>query len=189
MRHFKTIVFIFLFLSIAFVSNAQTADSVKKNKQHFELSFGQSLLFISNTKLTDIRNQASIIVPTNSILFFAEFRPEKKVKIPVFINLPTETKQYIVNGQIINEKASITFGTGFEFEVFHVKIDERSKLDFEIGPLASVIFDNRNNIRLAPIVAGRFRVKRGENFIMYFGLSYSVGINALGLLYGTGTVF
>lgn len=189
MNYFFKIIFIFCFIAIALTGSAETVDSVKKNKQHFELSFGQSLLFISNTKLADIRNQASIIVPTNSILFFAEFRPEKKVKIPVFINLPTETKQYIVNGQIINEKASLTFGTGFEFEVFHIKIDERSKLDFEIGPLASVIFDNKNNITLAPIIAGRFRVKRGENFVMYFGLSYSVGINALGLLYGTGTVF
>jgi hypothetical protein len=189
MSYLKKIIFIFYFTAVALTGSAQTTDSVKKNKQHFELSFGQSLLFISNTKLADIRNQASIIVPTNSILFFAEFWPEKKVKIPVFINLPTETKQYIVNGQIINEKASLTFGAGFEFEIFHIKIDERSKLDFEIGPLASVIFDNKNNITLAPIIAGRFRVKRGENFVMYFGLSYSVGINALGLLYGTGTVF
>ena len=181
-----------LFTCLIFLSSgaeAQIVDSIKNKLQHFELSFGQSLLFISNTKFANIRNQASIVLPTSSFLVFVEFRPEKRVKIPVFLNLPTETKQYIINGQIINEKASPTFGTGLEFKIFEVKIDDRSKIEFELGPLASVIFDNRNNIRIAPLIAGRFRIKRGEHFVMYFGLSYSVGINALGLLYGTGTVF
>lgn len=189
MKHLRIL---FLFICLLFStaqSNAQLVDTLKKKLQHFELSFGQSLLFISNTKFANIRNQASIVLPTSSFLFFVEFRPEKRVKIPVFLNLPTETKQYIVNGQIFNEKASPTFGTGLEFRMFQLEIDDRSKLEFELGPLASVIFDNRNNIRIAPLIAGRFKIKRGENFVMYFGLSYSVGINALGLLYGTGTVF
>ncbi|MBK7668102.1 MAG: hypothetical protein IPJ32_12660 [Sphingobacteriaceae bacterium] len=73
--------------------------------------------------------------------------------------------------------------------MFQIKIDERSKLDFEIGPLASFIFDKNNVVKVAPIVAGRLRIRRGENFVMYFGGSYSFGIDALGLLYGTGTIF
>lgn len=190
MKYFHRFLLLFVcFVLLQTASNAQIVDTLKKRLQHFEMSFGQSLLFVSNTRLADIRNQASIIVPTNSFLFFLEFRPEKIAKIPVFFNLPTETRQYLVNGQIINERASPTFGTGLEFRVFQVKIDDRSSLDFELGPLVSIIFDNRNNVRVAPLVAGRFRVKRGENFVMYCGLSYSVGINALGLLYGTGTIF
>lgn len=190
MKHFNRFLLLFVcFIALQTMAKAQIVDTLKKRLGHFELSFGQSLLFISNTKLADIRNQASIIVPTNSFLFFVEFRPDKIAKIPVFFNLPTETKQYLVNGQIINERASPTFGTGVVFRAFKLKIDDRSSLDFEVGPLASLIFDNRNNISLAPVVAGRFRIRRGENFVMYFGLSYSVGINALGLLYGTGTVF
>ena len=183
------IVYLICFIVNTNKSEAQTIDTLKTVKHHFELSFGQSLLFISNKQLATIRNQASIIVPTSSFLFFVEFRPEKRLKIPMFFNLPTETKQYLVNGGLINEKASPTFGTGIEFKVFKIKIDERSVIDFEVGPLASFIFDSRNKIRIAPLVAGRFRIKRGENFIMYFGVSYSFGINALGLLYGTGTIF
>ncbi len=179
-------------------ANAQTNDSLKQKHTksdtiehlpHFEISFGQSLLFISDGQLNSIRNQASVIVPTNAFLFFIEFRPEKTVKIPVFLNLPTESKQYLINGQLINKRASPTFGAGLEFNVFKKTIDTRSSLNFEIGPLASFIFNTKNDIRVVPIIAGRFRLKRGENFVMYAGCSYSFGINALGLLYGTGTIF
>lgn len=183
--------FIFSLISVFFFTAAfsQTAaDSIKK-KSHFELSFGQSLLFISSSKQINLRNESAVVVPTNSILFFIELRPEKLIRIPVFFNLPTETKQFLVNGQLINERASPTFGAGFEFRLFKIKIDEKSKLDFEIGPLASFIFDKNNVIKVAPVVAGRLRVMRGEHFVMYLGGSYSLGIDALGVLYGTGTVF
>ncbi len=176
------------FLSFLF-SSAQSKDSIITSKSHFEISFGQSLLFVSSDKQNSLREELSVIVPTSAILFFVEFRPKKIIRVPVFFNLPTETKQYLVNGQIINERASPTFGGGFEFRLFQIKIDERSKLDFEIGPLASFIFDKNNVIKIAPLVAGRFRLMRGENFVMYLGGSFSMGINALGILYGTGTVF
>jgi hypothetical protein len=182
----KTI--IVLLVLFVFQISAQTKDTLKKNS-HFELSFGQSLLFISNSKQVNIRNESAIVVPTNSILFFIELRPQKIVRVPVFFNLPTETKQFLVNGQIVNERASPTFGAGFEFRLFKINIDERSKIDFEIGPLASFIFDKNNVIKVAPLVAGRLRIMRGENFVMYLGGSYSLGIDALGILYGTGTIF
>lgn len=177
-----------IFLLFFKSSLSQNADSTKK-KSYFELSFGQSLLFISSSKQLNLRNESAVVVPTNSILFFVELRPEKIIRLPVFFNLPTETKQFLVNGQLINERASPTFGAGFEFRLFKIKIDERSRLDFEIGPLASFIFDKNNVIKIAPVVAGRLRVMRGENFVMYLGGSYSLGIDALGVLYGTGTVF
>lgn len=185
MRKILCLSLLFSFLFVA----AQNKDSTTKHKDHFELSFGQSLLFISSNKQASLRDQSSVIVPTNAVLFFIELRPKKIIRIPVFFNLPTETKQYLVNGQIINERASPTFGAGVEFRLFKIKIDERSRLDFEIGPLASFIFDKNNVIKIAPLVAGRLRVMRGENFVMYLGGSYSLGINALGVLYGTGTVF
>ncbi len=188
MKKLSSCFFLILIALATSNTSAQQADTLQKN-QRFELSFGQSLLFISNSKLVDIRKQTAIVVPTSAILFFAEFRPQKIMRIPVFFNLPTETKQFLVNGQLVNEKASITFGGGLEFKLFQVKIDSKSKIEFEVGPLASFIFDNKDNIAIAPILAGRFRIMRGENFVMYFGGSYSFAINALGILYGTGTIF
>jgi len=177
---------------------AEANDSLKKKLfnadtlkflPHFEISFGQSLLFISDANLNSIQNHASVIVPTSAYLFFIEFRPEKTLKIPVFLNIPTESKQYIINGQLVNKRASPTFGAGLEFNILKRNIDSRSTVNFEIGPLASFIFNTKNDIRMVPIIAGRLRLKRGENFVMYAGCSYSFGINALGLLYGTGTIF
>ncbi len=187
MKNLKPILLILL-TGILTNCYAWNKDSMLK-RQHFEVSFGQSLLFISNSKQINIRNQAAVVIPTNAVLFFAEFRPQKKIRIPVFFNLATETKQFLVNNQIISERASPTFGTGFTYNLFKIQLDSTSKIEFEVGPLASVLFNTNKNLRVAPIIAGRFRIMRGKNFVMYAGMSYSIGINALGLLYGTGTIF
>ncbi|MES2590241.1 MAG: hypothetical protein V4608_00060 [Bacteroidota bacterium] len=180
-------IYALLFSICSFSAKSQT-DSLRTN-QTFELSMGQSMLFISNSKLLNIRKKEAVVIPTSAILFFVEFRPQKKLRIPVFFNLPTETKQFLLNGQLVNERASPTFGFGVEYKVFQIKIDSKSRLDFEIGPLASFLMNNRNVIRVVPLIAGRIRVMRGENFVMYIGTSYSVGINSWGILYGTGTIF
>lgn len=181
----------FTLLLFSFLLNAAKAsepDSLKKNKL-FELSFGQSMLFISSSKLDSIKSKEAIVMPTSAILFFIELRPQKRMRVPVFFNLPTESKQFLVNGVLVNEKASPTFGVGLEFKVVKIKIDSKSSLDLELGPLASFVLDKGGDVRFAPIVAGRLRVMRGENFVMYIGGSYSIGIDAFGLLYGTGTIF
>lgn len=187
MKNF-TLFFFVLSILITKMLHASESDSLNK-KNYFELSFGQSLVFISNSKQLDIRNQQAIVIPTSAILFFAEFRPKRIVRIPVFFNIPTESKQFLVNGVLINERASPTLGSGITFKCFGINIDEKSNVELEVGPLISLIFDTKKNIRVAPILGSRFKITRGENFIMYFGVSYSVGINALGMLYGTGTNF
>ncbi|MDP3144918.1 MAG: hypothetical protein Q8N66_05920 [Bacteroidota bacterium] len=166
-------------------------DSLKKKKDRrfFELSLGQTLLFISDSKLEEIKNNSAIIVPTSARLFFAEFRPTKKMKIPVFFNLPTQTKQFIVNGQIVNERASPTFGTGLQFRIFKFRIGEKSAIELEMGPLASFLLNENDVLRFAPVGAGRFRFIKNEDFVIYFGSSYSLGINSLGVLFGIGYVF
>jgi hypothetical protein len=187
MKYFK-INSLIVFLLFSLSSLASEQDSLQK-KNYFELSFGQSLIFISNSKQIDIRNQQAIVIPTSAILFFAEFRPQRIVRIPVFINIPTESKQFLVNGVLINERASPTIGSGVTFKCFGINIDKKSKVELELGPLISFIFDTSKNVKIAPIIGSRIKITRGENFIMYFGVSYSLGINALGMLYGTGTNF
>ena len=110
------------------------------------------------------------------------------IKHPNF-NLPTETKQFLINNLLVNERANPSFGFGIEYNFFQIKLDSKSKLEFEIGPLATFVLDKNNTIRVLPTLAGRLRIMRGEDFVMYIGTSYSVGINSWGLLYGTGTVF
>src|SRR5687768_14957326 len=98
------IIFSLLFVCL-FVNASATIerDTTKHKLKHdslfrkgvFELSFGQSLLFISNSKQINIRNQAAIVIPTSAMLFFVEFRPLKRVRVPVFFNLPTESKQFL----------------------------------------------------------------------------------------------
>ncbi len=178
----------FIFLFFLQTVHAQEADTLKKGR-HVELSFGHSLLFISNSKLVDLHTQEAVVVPTSAVLLFAEFMPQKFVRVPLFVNISTETKQFLVDSVVVNEKSSPTVGTGVVFRALHFDIDEKSNIELEVGPLASVLFDENNSIRIAPVIAGRMRISRGENFVMYIGSSYSIGINAFGLLYGTGTTF
>ncbi len=177
-----------LFLFYGSLQCCGQKDSTLK-KQHFELSFGHSLLFVSESRQVDIREESAVILPTSAILFFVEFRPEKKLRIPTFFALPTESKQFLVNGELVNERASPTLGIGPAFKLFQIPIDNRSRIEFEVAPLVSVLFSTEQKLKSAPILAARLRFRRGENFVMYLGASYSFGVNAMGLLYGTGSIF
>lgn len=184
-----------LLLPVAIFAQSDTASSKgdtatsKKKRQLFEMSFGQSKLFISSAREQTILDSARIVVPTNAILLFAEFRPSKRLRIPVFFSLATGPKQFIVNGILVSERASPTFGAGLECKVFRKNFGTNSGIEFEVGPLASFLFNKGGQIQVAPIIAGRFRFIKREDFIMYIGSSYSFGINAVGLFYGTGYVF
>ena len=187
-------VFITLFKSVGFAQDktevsVQDTTQKKKNKRLFELSLGQTLLFISDTKIEEIKKVAAITVPTNAKLFFAEFRPTKIMKIPFFLNLPTQTKQFIVDGELVYERASPTFGAGLQFRLFKLPIGVKGALELEMGPLASFLLNENNVVRFAPVAAARFRFVKNEDYIIYFGSSYSVGINVLGVLFGIGYVF
>ncbi len=187
-----------LFFTLNANAQTTTTDTSKPRKQLFELSFGSTMLFISNSDIQKIQDAAKLTIPTNTMLFFAEFRPQMKTRIPVFLNIPTESKQFIVtvtdsNGNskqsLVNEKASITLGTGFQYRPFQVTLYGDTKLEFEAGPLVSAGFDSNKKIFIAPLIAGRLMVKKGSDFVMYFGGSYAFGVNSIGILYGTGTIF
>lgn len=182
------VVLCFLFAGMNKISGQEIIKE-KKNSRNFELSFGQSVLFISNSEQIDLLTNSAVVLPTTSILFFVELFTLRKVRIPLFYNLPTGAKQFIINNKIVNEEASSSFGTGIQFKLFKIKFDAKSTLEMEIGPMASFGIDKKSNMWFAPILATRLRVMKNENFVMYLGGTYAMGINSLGLLYGTGTIF
>ncbi len=184
LKYCKLLFLSFLFISPFFGQNEE--DSIATN---FELSFGQSTLFISNDQLTSIKNDLNVVIPTNSMLFFAEFRPFKRIKIPFVFNLPTESKQFIIDGKLISERASPTIATGAEFKLFDFDIPFDATVEFDAGTLASVILKSNNDLALAPLITNRIRIIKSKSFIMYLGASYSVGVNTFGMFYGTGYIF
>lgn len=191
MKIYSTKLFIIIIWLLAFNIHVigQEADKKKERKGHFELSFGQSLLFISNSQQVNLLTKSAIVVPTSSVLLFAEFRTLNKIKIPVFCNIPTSAKQFIINNQVINEQASASYGTGVQFKIFEKEVLTKSILEMEMGPMISLGQDQNGETWLAPFLAGRVRIRKGENFVMYIGASYTFGLNTIGLLYGTGTIF
>jgi hypothetical protein len=184
----RTLLFISLWL-ILFNSTAQDKSDTTKIKKKFELSFGQSLLFISYNQSLNVLNQSAIVVPTSSILLFSVFRPLKRFHIPLFCNIPTESKQYLINGILTNERANPTLGTGIEAWLFKFPLAQKAKLEMNIAALGSTLLTKNHEFIFAPIAAARLRIMQNENFVMYLGSSYSFGINAWGLLYGTGYIF
>ena len=182
----KKIVLSVFFLFLCLFARAQAVDSIAHN---FELSFGQSTLFISNAYAQKLKTLYNIVVPTNSMLFFVDFRPLKRLKVPVFFNLPTESKQYIINGTLISEKAASTLGSGIEYKVLDFNIPYNSVVEINVAPMASFILRSNYQIAFAPLVSSRIRIVKDKNFIMYLGTSYSLGVNTWGLFYGTGYIF
>lgn len=171
--------------------DSTTANDTLRNKL-FEVSFGQSLLFISYDQQLNLRVNEAIILPTSALNFFVVFRPFKKLRIPLFFNLPTESKQFLIDSVLVNERASPTFGTGLEFQALKLpidKIDKNSTIELGIGPLVSFLMTEKGKLKFAPIAAARVRIIKSRDFVMYIGTSYSIGIDSWGLIYGTGFLF
>lgn len=182
--------FLIILLSICyFFSTAQSPSDTLQEKRLFELSFGQNLLFIPDSKIIDFKEDNAIVVPTSALVFLLQFRPDHNWRIPLFFNLPIETKQFLINGQLVSEKASPAFGTGIEYRFFEININKESKIEFEAGPFGSILFDEDKKVRFAPVMAGRFRLQQGKHFVMYVGANYALGIEAYGIFFGTGTIF
>jgi len=176
-------------LCIGNTKDSTTTAADSSTAKRFEFSFGQSLLFISDSKEIDLRDKEAIILPTSAMLFFVEFRPLNKFRVPVFFNLPIESKQFLVNGVLVNERANPSFGTGFQYELLKFNIDKESTLEWEMGPFVNVLIPQKGNLLIAPIAAGRIRIVKKRDFVMYMGTSYSFGIDSWGLIYGTGFLF
>jgi hypothetical protein len=165
------------------------ADSLDRNPL-FELSFGQNLLFLSKSRQMTLLNKFDLVVPTTAVLFFAVFRPEKKWKVPVFFNLPVESTQFIQpDGSVRYQRSTPSFGSGIEFRLLKFDIREKIKFDMEAGPLLAFVTDFRNEFVPAPLITTRMRLRSDDNFVMYLGGSYTVGLDAFGLFYGTGFNF
>ena len=173
---------------LIFASGTDSTASLKKNTR-LELSFGNSQIFVSDSESVSIRNSNNIVLATHAMLFFVEFRPTKKFRFPIFFNLPTESKQYLINGVLVYERASPTLGLGVQYNCVHLNMNERSAFEFDIDPNISFLLEKSGKVRSAPVFAGRIRLLRDKNLVMYVGSSYSMGINAFGLLYGTGFFF
>ncbi len=185
----KKYLFLIILSTYSIFIFAQSSSDTLQEKRLFELSFGQNLLFIPDSKIIDFKADNAIVVPTSALVFLLQFRPDHNWRIPLFFNLPIETKQFLVNGQLISEKASPAFGAGIEYRFFEININKESKIEFEAGPFGSVLFDEDKQLRFAPIMAGRFRLQQGKHFVMYIGANYALGINAYGVFFGTGTIF
>jgi len=170
------------------VAFAQEGDSTRTEK-YFEVSFGQSVLFISESRQVEIIKAADVVVPTSAILFFTELRPDHKLKFPIYVNLPTENKRFLVEGVIIEEKARTTFGFGIQYRLTKFPLIGKTLMEIEAGPLSNIGLTLKDKLTILPIVAGRVKIINESNFVMYVGSTYSFGVASWGLLYGTGFTF
>lgn len=186
----KTFFLLLFFTGISCITKAREKSDSLKHNPLFELSFGQNLLFLSKSRQTTILKNFDLVVPTTAVLFFSVFRPEKKWKLPVFINIPTESTQFLQpDGTIRYQRSTPSFGSGIEFQLLKFDIREKIKFDLEAGPLLAFVTDFRNEFAPAPLLATRMRIRNDDNFVMYLGGSYTIGLDAFGLFYGTGFNF
>ena len=182
----------FLIMLFCLSSFSRAADSTSTETVYdpkFEFSFGQSLLFLTSSQEIDLLEKEAVVLPTSALLIFIEGRPYKKLRVPFFFNLPTESKQFIVNGVIVNERVNPSFGIGIEFQIFKVGLGKNSTIEWEMGPLLNFLLTRSGKVLSAPVAAGRVRIIKKRDFVMYIGPSYSFGIDSWGLIYGTGFLF
>ena len=175
-------------------TSAKSDSTQNKKGSLFELSFGQNVSFISAARQDSIRTKNNIVVPPNAILFFVELRPAKKLRVPFFLNLQAKREEFVLKNimgadSTIRLSPSISYGTGLEYKLLSIPISKKSKVEFESGLLASFVVNKKQQLICGPVAAGRVRFLKNDDFVIYVGYNYALGINTWGLFYGTGYIF
>jgi len=65
-----------------------------------------------------------------------------------------------------------------------IKTNEETYFEIDAGAVVTATINIKDKLAVARVLVGRLRMIRNNSFTMYFGLSYTFGLNTTGMFYG-----
>lgn len=144
-------------------------------------------MLIDELDRQDMRGSNHLVLPTTSALFIGERLWGERWSTIVGFNLPLETQEFIVDGQLVEEVAAKVMSVGQAVRFFSFAFTERSTLSIQFSVLASVIFGEP--VEVTPTTGMRVHLATDQGFSMYIGGLASYGLKGSVLLYGVSQRF
>jgi len=197
-------IFAITFLIMSFVSFSSIfalaeSESVESNtdnwrKYYFELSFGNSVIFLdqsingSSTSTGDVKKET---LPVASFLFFGELRASKHFGLAAAWVLPYTTVKRVKGNSVSEKFVAPSVGAGITGIIYTFNILDNTYLEPECALLVLRTYKSTSSKGDFYYPAGVFRlnIARSTGLNLYLGISQAPAKNATALIYGIGQRF
>lgn len=163
--------------------------SLNLEELSFEVSFGQSMMFMNDTDRQDILDREKVAIPTSSALLLVDFIYDYKFSFPFFLNLPLTSQKFLVDGKETVEKASTVFGVGVNYSLLQIDLKDNLTAIFSSAVLAGITINQNKSYKILPMLALELSLLKQDGFLMYLGAERTIGLDVIALFYGVGQRF
>jgi hypothetical protein len=173
--------------------HADQADpSAAWRNYYFELSFGNSILFLDQGYTNSSSGAVShSTLPVSSYLFTLEWRATEKISIAGAWNLPFTTVKRVSGSGISEKYVAPSYGAGITFIPHSFKVSETTVIEPEIAVLLFRTYKSTSSGGDFFFPAGVFKlnVARDSGMDIFIGVTQAPAKNTTALLYGIGQRF
>jgi len=163
--------------------------SLNLEELSFEVSFGQSMMFMNDTDRQDILDREKVAIPTSSALLLVDFIYSYKFSFPIFFNLPLTSQKFIVDGEETVESASPVFGFGLNYSLLQIDLKTNLTAILSSAILAGMAINKNKSYKVFPMIALELSLLKQDGFLMYLGVERTIGLDVIALFYGVGQRF
>ena len=164
-------------------SNPSQDDQEETVERHpWELSFGTTQLF------EGWFGESELNLPVSSATLMLSRQLGEYVNLWAIFNLPLVPSQEVQpDGSTRLTRSAPVFLAGASLILFNTKLSKSNRLSADLGLYGGKIL--RKDGPYFPLSALRLNILKGQDTTIYLGLSASVGVDTLGLVYGVGHRF
>jgi len=149
---------------------------------NWELSFGTTQLF------EGWFGESELNLPVSSATLMLARALGERFHLWAIFNLPLVPSQEVqADGSARLTRSAPVFLFGGSVVLFTEKVSKKNRLSADLGLWGGKVL--RRGGPYFPLSALRLKILKGEDTTLYLGLSASVGVDTLGLIYGVGHRF
>ncbi len=149
----------------------------KKPEPIWDVSFGTSQLFEGW-----FHKDTQGIIPTTSALLTNELFLTRKISLALAFNLPMVPSRRVIDGKISESYSAPANLVGPAIDLFHLSVSKRATFKVQVSLLMGTVI--KPELPIFPLSAFRLKIESDEKSGVYIGVSASLAVNSIGLIYG-----
>lgn len=147
----------------------------------WEVSFGTNQLFEGWFR------DANGVLPTTSALIINEWLITDRISLGLAFNLPMVPSRKVVDGKISESYSAPAILIGPAVDLLRFTVSKRAIFKTQVSLLMGSVI--KKEMPIFPLAAFRLKIETAEKSGVYIGISASLAIDSIGLIYGVSHRF
>jgi hypothetical protein len=162
-------------------SYAQDQSTQEKPTPIWEVSFGTNQLFEGWFR------DSTGVLPTTSALIINEWLITDRISLGLAFNLPMVPSRKVVDGKISESYSAPAVLIGPAVDLLRFSISKRAIFKTQFSLLIGSVI--KDEMPIFPLGALRLKIETAEKSGVYIGVSASLAVDSIGLIYGVSHRF